>query len=162
MKKIVLLFAIIFTIQSKAQLVQGELKIDGNSKAEINLKGNKVVNLYANFRENKHKINFVFTSTDVPLNSDKKEVVQFVFSTTVKKDGKVLGAIKRNPIPFFPGDMLMPVETFDFISILSNLQTNTNDKVSEISSGNYEIIIEAKSFNTKGNISSARFFLKVN
>ena len=36
----------------------------------------------------------------------------------------------------------MPVETFDFISILSNIQTNTNDRISEIPKGNYEIILE--------------------
>ena len=79
----------------------------------------------------------------------------------VKKDGKTIGSIKRNPIPFFPGDMFMPVETFDFISILSNIQTNTNDRISEIPKGNYEIILEAKPIGVKGNISSAKFFLKL-
>ena len=162
MKKIIILTIVFFTIQTQAQLVQGELKIDENSKAELSFKGNKAVNLYADFRENKHKINFVFTTTDIPLNSDKKEVVQFVFSTTVFKNGKNIGTMKRSPMPFFPGDMLMPIETFDFISILSNLQTNAEDKISEIPAGSYEIIIEAKPIGTKGNISSARFFLKIN
>lgn len=55
----------------------------------------------------------------------------------------------------------MPVETFDFISILSNIQTNSNDKISEISSGNYEIILEAKALGIKGEIAPARFFLKI-
>ena len=55
----------------------------------------------------------------------------------------------------------MPVETFDFISILSNIQTNTNDRISEIPKGNYEIILEAKPIGVKGNISSAKFFLKL-
>ena len=96
------------------------------------------------------------------MNTDKKEVVQFVFTTTIKKDGKVLGNMKRAPIPFFPGDMFMPIETFDIISMLSNLQTNANGKVSEIPSGNYEIILEAKPSGVKGQISPIRMFLKVN
>lgn len=146
---------------SQAQLVQGEVKINEQAKAEITLKSNRIVNLYADFREKKHQINFVFTGIDIPLNADKKEVVQFVFNTTVKREGKVLGNIKRSPMPFFPGDMLMPVETFDFISILSNLQTNGNDKVSEIPKGNYEIILEAKPLGVKGEIQSARIFIKI-
>lgn len=161
MKKIILILLLVFGIQSQAQLVQGELKIDNQSKAELTIKGNKAVNLYADFRENKHKINFVFTGTDIPLNVDKKEVVQFVFNTTIKKDGKVIGSMKRAPIPFFPGDMLMPVETFDFISMLSNLQTNGNETVSEIPSGHYEITIEAKALGVKGEITPVRFFLKI-
>jgi hypothetical protein len=162
MKKIIATLCLIIGIQANAQLVQGELKINETSKAEIALKGNKAVNLYADFRENKHKINFVFTTSDVPLNSDKKQVVKFVFTTTIKKEGKVLGSMKRAPIPFFPGDMFMPIETFDVISMLSNLQTNTPETVSEIPKGNYEIILEAKPIGVKGQITSTILFLKVN
>lgn len=161
MKNAILAIALIFGMKSQAQLIQGELKIDNSSKSELVLKNNKAVNLYAAFRENKHKINFVFTGTDIPLNSDKQEVVQFVFNTTIKKDGKVIGNMKRTPIPFFPGDMFMPVETFDFISMLSNLQTNTNEKVSEIPSGSYEILLEAKAIGVKGDIAPIRLFLKI-
>ena len=161
MKKTIITLLLIFAIKSKAQLVQGEIKINEQSKAEISLKTNKIVNLYADFRENKYPINFIFTAIDIPQNSNKQEVVQFVFNTTVKKNGKILGSIKRNPIPFFPGDMLMPVETFDFISILSNIQTNSNETISEIPSGNYEVILEAKPLGIKGEIKSAQFFLKI-
>ncbi len=161
MKKLLIIAFLFLGWQIQAQLIQGELKINEQTKAEISLKSNKIVNLYAAFRAQKHKINFVFTGTDLPVNEEKQQVVQFVFNTIVKRDGKVLGNSKRSPIPFFPGDMLMPVETFDFISILSNIQTNTNDKISEIPSGAYEIILEAKALGIKGNISSARFYLKI-
>jgi len=161
MKKNIIILLLIFGIKTQAQLVQGEIKINEQSKTEISLKSNKIVSLYVAFREQKHKINFVFTGTDLPMNEEKQEVVQFVFNTIVKRDGKVLGNSKRSPIPFFPGDMLMPVETFDFISILSNIQTNTNDKISEIPSGSYEIILEAKALNIKGDIAPARFYLKI-
>lgn len=162
MKKIILIAIAFFTIQTQAQLVQGELKIKEKSKVEIELKGNKAINLYAAFRENTYPIHFVFSGIDIPQNSDKKEVVQFVFSTTIKKDGKILGNMKRTPIPFFPGDMLMSVETFDFISMLSNLQTNPNEKVSEIPAGNYEITLEAKPLGVKGTVTSLRLYIKVN
>jgi hypothetical protein len=162
MKKLILIAIVFFAFKAQAQLVQGELKIKDQSKVELEIKGNKVVNLYAAFRENNYPIRFVFTGIDITPNSDKKEVVQFVFSTTVKKDGKTIGSTKRAPIPFFPGDMLMPVETFDFVSILSNLQTNDNDKVSEIPAGKYEITIEAKPLGVKGEIGSLRMFFKVN
>jgi len=157
---IVLLFTVT-SFFSHAQLVQGELQINEQSKVEITLRSNKIVNLYADFREKKYQINFVFTGIDIPQNSEKREVVQFVFNTTVKKDGKVLGSLKRSPIPFFPGDMLMPVETFDFISILSNIQTNSNETISEIPKGNYEVILEAKPLGVKGEIQSARLFIKM-
>lgn len=156
-----LIILIATSFLSQAQLVKGEVKINEQSKAEIALKSNKIVNLYADFREKKHQINFVFTSIDIPLNTNKKAVVQFVFNTIVKRDGKVLGNSKRIPMPFFPGDMLMPVETFDFISILSNIQTNANDTVSEIPNGNYEIILEAKPIGVKGEIQSARILIKI-
>ncbi len=160
-KRILTAIICCFTSISFAQLVQGELKVKEQSKLELTVSSNKAVNLYADFRENKYPIQFAFTGNYIPVNSDKKVVVQFVFTTTVKKDGKVIGTTKRNPIPFFPGDMFMPVETFDFISILSNLQNNSEDNISEILKGNYEILLEAKPINMKGEIASARLFLKI-
>lgn len=162
MKKIITVAILLVAFTGIAQIVQGEITIKEQSKMELTAKSNKAVNLFADFRENKYPIYFVFTASDVPLNSDKKEVVQFVFSTTVKKDGKTIGTIKRSPIPFFPGDMLMPIETFDVISVLSNIQTNTPETVSEIPKGNYEIILEAKPIGVKGQITSTTLFLKVN
>jgi hypothetical protein len=161
MKKIITSAMLFLAFNGFAQLVQGEINIKEQSKIEVTAKSNKAVNLFADFRENKYPILFSFTGNAIPLNSDKKMVVQFVFTTTVKRDGKIIGTTKRNPIPFFPGDMLMPVETFDFISILSNVQTNTPENVSEIPKGNYEIILEAKPIGVKGEIKSAKIFIKV-
>ena len=161
MKKIITSAMLFLAFNSFAQLVQGEINIKEQSKIELTAKSNKAVNVFADFREKKYPIHFVFTATDVPLNSDKKEVVQFVFSTTIKKDGKTIGTIKRSPMPFFPGDMLMPIETFDVISVLSNIQTNTPETVSEIPKGNYEIILEAKALGVKGEIKPVRLFLKI-
>ncbi|MEZ4786663.1 MAG: hypothetical protein R2790_01975 [Flavobacterium haoranii] len=163
MKKIIFIAIIgLCGFFANAQLVQGEMLLGEQSKTEIKLKNNKAVNLYAAFREGNYPVHFIFSTDAVPLNSDKKEVVQFVFTTTVKRDGKIIGNVKRNPIPFFPGDMFMPVETFDFISILSNIQTNSNDRISEIPSGKYEVILEAKPIGVKGAIKPLRFLITVN
>ena len=160
-KKLLIMVITFFALQANAQLIQGEINCKEQSKIELEFKGNKAVNLYAAFRENTYPIHFIFTGIDIPQNSEKKEVVQFVFFTTIKKDGKLLGTMKRTPIPFFPGDMFMPVETFDFISMLSNIQTNSNDKISELPNGNYEILLEAKPVGVKGNISPVRLFFKI-
>ncbi len=161
-KSAILLLLLLTTTSSFAQYVQGEISVKEQSKLEIILKSNKAVNLFADFRENKFPIQFTFTGNSLPLNSDKKAVVSFVFTTTLKKDGKIITTSKRSPMPFFPGDMFMPVETFDFISMLSYLKDNTDDAVSEIPKGNYEIILEAKPVAVKGEISQARISVKIN
>ena len=84
MRKIILTAIVCcFTSISFAQLVQGELKIKEQSKLELTVQSNKAVNLYADFRENKYPIQFAFTGNSIPVNSDKKVVVQFVFTTIV-------------------------------------------------------------------------------
>lgn len=161
MKNLFIVFALIIaSISAKAQSISGAIQIKEQSKIEIQAKSNKVVSIYAAFRENQYPILFSFKVSNSPYNSEKQQVVNIQFITTVKKDGKVIVSIPRKPIPFFPGDMLMPVETFDFISILSSLQKNDLDKVSEIITGNYEIILEAKALEVKGEISSLSLFIK--
>ena len=66
---------VLFAIKTQAQLVQGDLKCKEKSKVELEIKGNKAVNLYAAFCENNYPIHFVFTGIDIPLNTEKKEVV---------------------------------------------------------------------------------------
>ena len=161
MRHVFLAIFLLISFTSGAQLIQGAINVNGQTRLELSTRSNKAVNLYSDFRENKYPVHFNFTGTDIPLNDEKREVVQFVFNTTVRKDGKVVGSFKRNPIPFFPGDMFIPVETFDFISILSNLQTNSHEKVSEIPSGSYEILLEAKAVGIKGDIKPMRLLIKI-
>lgn len=161
MKNLVIIFSIIIaSISVKAQSISGAIKIKEQSKIEIQAKSNKVVSLYAAFRENQYPILFSFKGSDLPYNSDKQQVVNIQFITTIKKDGKVIASIPRKPIPFFPGNMFMPVETFDFVSILSSIQKNSLDKISEIPAGNYEIVLEAKTLDVKGEISPLSLFVK--
>lgn len=161
MKNLIIIFALIIaSIGVKAQSISGAIKIKEQSRVEIQAKNNKVVNLYAAFRDNQYPILFSFKGADLPYNSEKQQVVNIQFITTVKKDGKVIATIPRKPIPFFPGDMFMPVETFDFVSILSTIQKNSLDKISEIPAGNYEIVLEAKTLEVKGEISPLTLLVK--
>ena len=162
MKKLIAaIFFFVFVTNLPAQSVKGALLINEQPKAEIQLTYNKIVNLYADFRQGKHQLLFKLEGNSLPVNSEKQEVVSIVFTTTIKKDGKVIASNKRAPIPFFPGDMFMPVETFDFVSLLSNLQTNTSATVSAIEPGNYEILLEAKPMLLKGEIATASFLVSV-
>ena len=52
-----------------------------------------VLDLLAGFREGKHQIIFTLEG----------KTTEIVFETTVKKDGKVIGTGKRQPMPYFPG-----------------------------------------------------------
>jgi hypothetical protein len=163
MKKFILpliVFAVLFTIQTSAQSISGFIKVKEQQKLEITAQNNNVVNLYAAFRENQYPILFSFNAADIPLNSDKKEVVMIQFFTTVKKDGKLIGKIERSPIPFFPGDMFMPVECFDFIPILSNIQNNKLGQISEIPKGTYQVTLEAVANGVKSAISPVNMFIK--
>ncbi len=163
MKKLTLTIALILSYFSiSAQSVEGSFSINGKSEIGIELKNNYAVDLYATFRNNENPILFQFTANGLSLKDQKKEVVLISFKTMVKLNGKVVGEINRQPIPFFPGDMWMPVETFDFISILSTLQTNDMNNISAMPPGNYEIIIEAQSNKIKGKIQPLTIFFKVN
>lgn len=161
MKTIFLTLSLIFTSFMYAQTISGELSIKAQKQFELTLSSNKAVNLYAAFRHQEFPILFHFSGKDIPHNNEEKQVVSFVFQTTVKKDGKTIGTSKRNPIPFFPGDMLMPVETFDFISMLSTIQSNGANNISTIPPGKYEIILEAIPQGVKGNIQSCSLIILV-
>ncbi|PZV82254.1 hypothetical protein CLV31_109115 [Algoriphagus aquaeductus] len=149
-----LIFSILFSVGAKAQEIQGKLVVGSKSKVELTLKSNQAVDLYAAFREQNHPIHFVFEGKSLPQTSSGQEVALIWFRTTLKKDGKVISKLERAPMPFFPGDMLMPVETFDFIAQLSAVNGKP-DLRSEIPAGNYEVLLDAGPVGSKGQISSA-------
>lgn len=154
--------AFLFTMVGVSQTVEGSIKINEKSNFSIELKSNKAVDLYVAFRNNEYPILFRFTGKDIPLNDQKQEVIPINFKTTVKYNGKIAGQIVRQPMPFFPGDMWMPVETFDFISILSTIQNNDLNQIATMPVGNYEITIEAQTNKIKGKIQPLLISFKVN
>lgn len=90
-----------------------------------------VLDLFAGFRNEKHQI--IFT-----LEGNTTEIV---FETKVIKDGKVIGTGKRLPMPYFPGDMYIAPEAFDFISLLP--YSKKGNEFGKLASGTYEIELSA-------------------
>lgn len=150
----------LFSLGAMAQEIQGKLVVGSKSKAELSLKSNHAVDLYAAFREQNHPIHFVFEGRSLPQTSGGNQVALIWFRTTLKKDGRVISKLERAPIPFFPGDMFMPVETFDFIAQLTAVEGKPNLE-SRIPSGNYEVLLEAGPVGSKGQISSASILFAV-
>jgi len=146
--KIFLLGMVLFVQQTKAQQIKGQLTINNKETTRLELSSASAVHLFKNFKEGKYKIGFNFKADELQKNSEGEFIVFFDFKTVIKKDGKVLRRIKRHmPVPFFPGEMFLPAEAFDFISVLS--VTSWDDMVKKtfvsqeksgiMKSGNYEI-----------------------
>ena len=68
-----------------------------------------VVELFGQFREAEGALRFT-------LESDA-EVVAVRFMTEVLRDGEPIGRRMRAPMPYFPGEMVVCPETWDFISL---------------------------------------------
>lgn len=151
---IICLFA--FVVTSVAQEVQGKILLNERSENRIELKVSEPVGLYAQLREKAVAINFVFEGKGLSRTSSGQEVALIWFRTTVKHNGKEIGVGKRDPMPFFPGDMWMPVETFDIISILAGGKANA-----KLSPGKYEVVLEAMPTGAKGEIKPASLFFEV-
>lgn len=109
-----------------AQEVEGAVRID-NPPEE--LESGSLLDLFAAFREGEHQIRLEFES-DAP-------VVPVQFQTVVRKDGKTLGRASRDPMPYFPGDMLMCPEAFDFVPIMRRYA----DGRGQLPAGRYGIVI---------------------
>jgi hypothetical protein len=132
--------------------IKGNIKVNGESKANIELKSQHPVDLYAAFRKEEHKINFSFEGTGLQTTADQQEYCLVQFTSIIFFNGKPIETVKRKPFPFFPGDMLMPVETFDFIPSLQQLANKNNGLLPK---GNYEIRLQANSTDAKGIVNSA-------
>lgn len=161
MKLFTYLSLFIFSTILTAQNIEGSISINEKSSYTIDLSSNKAVELYAEFRNNKYPILFQFKGIDIPLNDQKQEVVLINFKTTLKHNGNLVGQVERQPIPFFPGDMLMPIETFDVISLLTKISDTAPHALSTLPKGSYEVIIEAQSPGVKGKIQPAILYLFV-
>lgn len=103
---LIVLFA---TLLINAQEVNGALTLNGKSKTELKLETNSAVQLFKDFKTGKYKLKFSFDGNKLPTNVYKEEIVFFEFITSVKKDGKLVkNVIRKQPIPYFPGDMFIP------------------------------------------------------
>jgi hypothetical protein len=143
--KTILLSAMLLlaSLALQAQSVSGSITTSDGASVKIEVPEGNVTELYKQFRDGKHQINFRF-SDDGGLGTDAqgRAIVLFEILTTLKVNGKEVSKISRSDLPFFPGDMWMPVETFDFIHQLYKVAGGTPD--AKLPRGNYEVIIEAR------------------
>ncbi|PQJ14735.1 hypothetical protein [Aureicoccus marinus] len=131
MKKYLLLLLGIAALQINAQTVEGKLTLNGKSKTTLELESNSAVELFKAFKEKKYQLRFVYEADNVEglyAKNKEKMVIFFNVVTTVKRDGKLVkNVIRKQPIPYFPGDMFLPAEAFDFVSVLSMVSQNEKD-----------------------------------
>ncbi len=119
-----LLLSTVFTIH--AQTIKGKLTLNGKPKSELNLETNSAVQLFKEFKTGKYQLKFSFDGKDLPTNIYKEQIVFFEFKTEVFRDGKLVkNIIRKQPIPYFPGEMNIPAEAFDFVSILATNPVKT-------------------------------------
>ena len=98
----------------------------------FSLEEGSVVELFAHLRDR---------GGDVALVLEADEVVPVVFQTEVMQNGKSIGRARRNPMPYFPGEMILCPESFDIITLLYN-KVSDNGK---LPSGEYEVRLTALS-----------------
>jgi hypothetical protein len=125
-----------------AQEVRGAVQIDSPPEE---LESGSLLDLFAGFREGEHQIHLQFKS-DAPF-------VPVQFQTVVRKDGKRLGRATRDPMPYFPGDMLMGPEAWDFVPILHR----STNREGRLPPGDYEVTLVAENVEGEAGIRPATF-----
>lgn len=165
-----LVFAILtcIALSVNAQSVEGQLNLNGKSKMNLELKSNSAVQLFKDFKTGKYKLGFSFKGKELVKNLNKEEVVFFEFITVVKKDGKLVkNVVRKQPIPYFPGDMNLPAEAFDFIGILANLKNENPKALMEkgttglMEAGNYSFELYAKPVGVGGKVNPVLIQFKI-
>jgi hypothetical protein len=141
--------------------VKGKLVCNDASKTQIEVTSQHPVEFYAQFKSEMHHIRLIFEGTGLQtsFNTGKEEPYSLIeFTSIIFFNGKQIDLVKRKPFPFFPGDMLMPIETFDAIP---SLQQFANKYGGLLPLGNYEIRLQAKSTDARGTITGALINFKL-
>lgn len=142
-------------VLQKKTSVNGKMLIKNKSALEIKLKNGNVVDLFKDFKMGKYPINFNFEGFGTPRDEQERGIVLFEFVTELYRNGKLIRAVKREPMPFFPGEMLEPVETFDIISLLTSAQGNplkNGAYPGKLDKGKYSIKVKAIPLGVSGKI----------
>lgn len=157
MRILFILSILVFAATLHAQSVNTSLTIGESSRLQLELSQPHVVNLYKQFRENKYPILFRFSTTDIKPDAAGQVVVRYQFETSLLYNGKKVAASSRAPMPFFPGDMFMPIETTDIISMLATRE----DKTKGLPSGKYQLVLTARPVDFKGEAVTAQFAFSI-
>lgn len=165
MKKSALLTVLWMTLgwlNGIAQQASGNILVNNRSKTTLE-NSLSPVHHFGDFKTGRHKIVFNLKTEGFPTTSDGKEVAIIVFETIVKINGKTISQTKGKPLPFFPGEMGMPVEAFDLISPIFlhhfglEKSLKENPKLSPIieKGATYEVELRAEVVNGTGKIAPA-------
>ncbi|GHB25669.1 hypothetical protein [Mongoliitalea lutea] len=165
MKKITLIHlfcAIMSWTGVNAQSSSGNLLINNSSRTKIE-NPISIVHHFGDFKTGKNKIVFNLETKGFPTTSDGKEVAIIVFETIVKSNGRVISQSKGKPLPFFPGEMGMPIEAFDIISPIFLHQygidksIRDNPKLNPVvdKGATYEVEVRAEVLNGNGKVDPA-------
>ncbi|WP_282043834.1 hypothetical protein [Winogradskyella flava] len=157
-----LLLLIVFSSFCNAQSVSGKLTLNGKSETELKLESNSAVQLFKEFKTGKYQLKFGFKGKEIPTNIYKEKIVFFEFITTIKKDGELVkNVVRKQPIPYFPGEMFIPAEAFDFIAILASISKEKGNQ-GVMPSGKYSIRLTLKSVDFKGAVEPVEFSFSTN
>lgn len=143
-----------FCFDLQAQQAVGNLLINSSAKTKIENRPS-VVHHFADFKTGKNNIVFNLETNGFPKTADGKELAIVVFETIVKVNGRIISQVKSSPLPFFPGEMGMPVEAFDIISPIFMHQyglgksTKDNPKLNPVArkGTSYEVEVKAEVIN---------------
>ncbi|MEM6514714.1 MAG: hypothetical protein AAF688_00910 [Bacteroidota bacterium] len=154
-----LLFSFGFLVTLNAQSVKGSLTLNGKTNTELKLETNSAVQLFKDFKTGKYKLGFNFKADGVKPNIYKETIVFFDFTTVIKRDGKVVKKMTRKqPIPYFPGDMGLPAEAFDFAGLLaSDPEEEELQMIGTMPDGKYSVALMVNPMGIKGEIQPVEF-----
>jgi hypothetical protein len=142
-----------------AQSIDGELLLNGKKSALIELETNSVTDLFKAFKTREHELSFRFKSNDTPKYLYGESIVFFDFITQVKKDGKLIKEVRRDqPFPYFPGDMFLAPECFDFIPVLASIEKEEGPLRGTLPAGKYSVILKAVPRDAKGSIETLEIY----
>ncbi|MFD2588895.1 hypothetical protein ACFSQJ_18360 [Croceitalea marina] len=162
----ILIIALISSFSVTAQSVSGKLTLNEKSKTELKLETNSAVQLFKEFKTGKYQLKFSFDGKELPNNIYKEKIIFFEFITSIKKDGKLVkNVIRKQPIPYFPGEMFLPAEAFDFIGVLAGADEEAsatvvpalNELLGTMPKGNYTVELSVKPLGVKGEIKPVEF-----
>lgn len=152
-----LLLLIALSSFCNAQSVSGKLTLNGKSKTELKLETNSAVQLFKEFKTGKHQLKFNFDGKELPTNIYKEKIVFFEFITRVKRDGELVkNLVRKQPIPYFPGEMFIPAEAFDFVGVLASM-SKEKSQIGIIPKGKYTVQLVTKPIGFKGEVAPLEF-----
>lgn len=141
-------------------VVNGSIYIKNLKSGKVQLKEGNVVGLFKDFKTGKYPIHFSFEGKNLRKDEQGRDIVLIQFETEIYRNKKSIRKVVRSPMPFFPGEMLEPIEAFDIIHLLTYAQGDpfeNTDYPGQLDKGTYTIVLRAKPLGADGEIKEFSF-----